>query len=155
MNAFSGGSPLAGLGKLTPEVQSGQEVSANESDLRQAQDDAAAQTQANEMSQAADLGGAAAAAQVDETGAPSPIAVYTSHPIVRYAIGRFQFESSTLKLFKQQDVEDFEALIKNADVQTQHTVRRVDASLAEQIAREFVQSRTTTGIDTTASDLPA
>lgn len=75
---------------------------------------------------------------------------FTSTPIARLKLGRFQFENGVLRL-KPKDAEEFEKLLGNAALRTQQTVRRIDRSAGEVVARRFLEqtkSKSVQGVDT-------
>lgn len=80
--------------------------------------------------------------------------LYTSHPIQRLSLGKFEFESATLKLTSEKDVEEFEALLEQQPQQIRYGVKKIPNQIsAEFIARMKARSGMRSGIDTTANTL--
>lgn len=79
--------------------------------------------------------------------------VYSSHPISRYRVGRFQFEQGTLRL-KGDDVGEFEEIMRNQPPREQARVKKIDVEAANVVARNFAKSQgssRTRGVDTAGS----
>ena len=75
---------------------------------------------------------------------------YTSTPIAALRIGPYQFENGVLRLHNDQ-VEDFEKLLKAGSIRTQQVVRKIDRSAGEAVARRYLEqnkSQSRSGVDT-------
>lgn len=81
-------------------------------------------------------------------------AFYSSHPIAKYRIGRFQFERGVLTL-EDADAEEFDALLATQPQTVKRRIKKADQAAAESIARSFLQSRMVAGVDTTANSVAA
>lgn len=81
-------------------------------------------------------------------------AFYSSHPIAKYRIGRFQFERGVLTL-EGADVEEFDALMTTQPQTVKRRIKKANQAAAESIARSFLQSRMVAGVDTTANSVEA
>lgn len=82
---------------------------------------------------------------------------YTSHPIKRYGIGRFQFENGTLILEDEADIEEFEDVLKQLEKSApaeRNRIKSVDLAAAERISAEFQakQGGATKGIDSATGE---
>jgi len=82
------------------------------------------------------------------------IANYSSHPIMRYAIGDFQFNNGLLSLSKQDRVDEFEKVLSELPLSESIKVRKLDVAGAEEIAREFMARNpvVTRGMDSATGD---
>lgn len=60
---------------------------------------------------------------------------YSSHPILKYKIGRFKFENGLLELREKKDVEDFEATLKKLPRSESIRLKKLDLSAAEALVR--------------------
>lgn len=69
------------------------------------------------------------------------LATYTSHPIHRFRAGRFRFENATLKLYTEQDVNEFESSLAGMPLSERNRIKRVDLAAAERIVRERIASQ--------------
>jgi hypothetical protein len=98
-----------------------------------------------------DIAGLVAAASVgEEREGAEDETVFTSHPISKLRVGRFQFQNGVLRL-KGEDVEAFEKLLGASALRTQQVIRRVDRSSGEVVARRYLEqnkSRSTRDVDT-------
>lgn len=82
---------------------------------------------------------------------------FTSTPIARLRVGRFQFENGVLRL-KAGDAEEFRKLLGKSAIRTQQVVREIDRAGGEAVARRYIeqtQSRSTREVDTSDNAPPA
>lgn len=82
--------------------------------------------------------------QVQETGAIQG-KIYSSHPVSNYQIGRFQFNNSTLTLGNDDDISEFEGLLKTLPLYERNKVRTLSIDAANALAIET--GRITKGFD--------
>jgi hypothetical protein len=89
----------------------------------------------------------------DVEAAPDSLNRWTSHPIMRYGIGRFQFENGLLALSAEDDVE-FRELLAQQPVSEQCKVRFVDLEAAEKLIASMRADSggVTQGIDSSTGD---
>lgn len=68
-------------------------------------------------------------------GAGEGETVYSSHPVSRYKLGRFQFENSVLRLSESDDIEEFEKLLNHPKlpVADRRIVKKIDISKVDDI----------------------
>lgn len=99
---------------------------------------------------------AVAALEAEATfGNDSRVATYSSAPIARFRVGRFQFEKGLLAL-TGDDIEAFESLMsgKAVDSRTKSQVKRVNTvAAAAAVSQSFLESKRVRGVDT-SSDRP-
>ncbi len=80
-----------------------------------------------------------------------PIKMYSSHPVMRFAIGNFQFENGRLDLFSQEQVDAFEAelawLAKNQPT-IRANIKTIDLDAAAAFASKFNPTAARGGTDT-------
>lgn len=93
-------------------------------------------------------GGDLAAAEQAEN-APEGSTTYSSHPIERFRIGGYQFEKGSLTL-EGDDVQKFEKLLESAPPREQATVKKIDVDSVNKLAKSFLSSNRTRGVDTSA-----
>lgn len=64
---------------------------------------------------------------------------YTSHPIKKYRVGRFEFEDALLTLRNAEDEAEFLKIIDDPKFpeRERHMIRKLDVSAAERISREY------------------
>lgn len=79
-------------------------------------------------------------------------AIYSSHPIARFKMGRFQFERGVLKL-NAEDSAEFDEQLAAQPAMIRNRIKKSTQADADRIARSFLQSRKTQGIDTTANSV--
>lgn len=60
---------------------------------------------------------------------------YSSHPILKYKIGRFRFENGLLELTEKKDIEDFERTLKQLPRSESIRLKKLDLSAAEAMVR--------------------
>lgn len=72
---------------------------------------------------------------------------FSSHPIAKFRIGRFQFDRGLLRL-SGDDLTAFRALMEKASPRDQALVTEIDPRAADTVARSFLESRRTRGVDT-------
>lgn len=75
---------------------------------------------------------------------------YSSHPIVNYRLGDYQFERSQLTLSPEKAAE-FDEFLKGMPAITQNQITKIDADRAEQLIQAHKVSKLTSGFDTTAN----
>jgi len=70
-------------------------------------------------------------------GAGESETVYSSHPVSRYKLGRFQFENSVLRLSDQDDIDEFEKLLDHPKlpVADRRIVKKIDVSKVDDIVK--------------------
>lgn len=124
---------------------------AGEELLESAEEGADVQTELNAQSSAAlaDSAVREAAFQVDgEKQLSDEGKTWTSHPIARYSLGRFDFENGLLKLTDKKEIEEFEALLNHPQlpIRDRQIVQEVNVDRANRIAAEFVKSRIQSGM---------
>lgn len=56
---------------------------------------------------------------------------YSSHPITKYKVGRFQFVNGLLELRKPEDVKDFERVLEQLPRSERIRLKKLDLSAAE------------------------
>lgn len=79
---------------------------------------------------------------------------YSSHPIARLKLGRFQFERGVLSLDATDETE-FDKLLATQPVTIRGRVHKISVAGAERVAASFKQSRMYAGIDTTHNSVQA
>ena len=79
---------------------------------------------------------------------------YTSHPVDKFKIGRFQFERGVLNL-DEKDSKEFDELLAAQPISVSRKVKKLDSSMADQIAKAFQRGRMSQGVDTTANSVEA
>ena len=68
---------------------------------------------------------------VSEPTADDGVVRYSSHPILRYKIGRWRFENGLLELRERADVEEFEEILKKLPISERTRIKKLDVSAAE------------------------
>lgn len=96
-----------------------------------------------------------------ETTAPSGAGgkiQYSSHPILKYRIGKFEFENSILTLKNAAEEAEFLEVInhENFPERERHRIKKLDLAAAESISRaaRATRSRTTQQIDSSVGERP-
>lgn len=88
--------------------------------------------------------------QVVEESAPvDDRIVYSSHPIMRFAIGKYEFTNGQLKLPRGKESDRFERLLDQLPPHIRRQVVKLDSSAADRLVANL-QSKVVTGIDSTA-----
>lgn len=84
----------------------------------------------------------------------TPLAIFTSHPIVNYKVGKFKFEKATLNLYSETDVMDFSKLVASLPAGERQRIKKVDLQAAEAIAKQILESqgKASQAIDSTTGD---
>lgn len=79
---------------------------------------------------------------------------FSSHPIMRYKIGRFRFADGLLTLASEQDVSDFRKTLGDLPLSERNRIRELDVSAAEaQVRAVLAQSPgATKGTDSSTGD---
>jgi hypothetical protein len=74
---------------------------------------------------------------------------WSSHPILKYKVGRFRFENGLLELREPQDVEDFQHIHDNLPKPEQIRIKKLDLSAAEAQVRKVLgdSPKASKGID--------
>lgn len=72
---------------------------------------------------------------------------FSSHPIAKFRIGRFQFDRGILRL-SGDDLADFRKLMEKASPRDQALVTEINPEAANTVAKSFLESRRTRGVDT-------
>lgn len=65
---------------------------------------------------------------------------YSSHPILRYKLGRFRFENGLLTLREQKDIDDFEENLKHLPASERIRIKKLDLSAAEAQVRAVLEN---------------
>ena len=89
------------------------------------------------------------------TDAPAALPVrWSSHPIVRYTVGDFQFENGLLTLATQEEADAFQAVFDTLPIYERTRLNKIDVAAAEALVRErFGQTGgATKGIDSATGD---
>lgn len=76
--------------------------------------------------------------------------LYSSHPIVKLGMGDFQFENSQLRV-EADRVAEFDALVAAQPPQIRNSIRKIDVGAANSLVNSLLQSRMTSGVDTSAN----
>ncbi len=79
---------------------------------------------------------------------------YSSHPILNFRFGRYQFTNGLLELSKS-DAELFDVQMAGASIRDQQLVKKLDVAAAEALAKDFLKGNRVRGIDTTENTLEA
>ena len=79
---------------------------------------------------------------------------YSSHPVARLKLGRFQFERGVLVVHAEEEAE-FDTLLASQPATIRGRVHKVSVDAAERVAASFKQSRMYAGIDTTMNTIQA
>jgi hypothetical protein len=74
----------------------------------------------------------------------------SSHPIVKLGMGDFQFENSQLRV-EADRVAEFDALVAAQPPQIRNSIRKIDVGAANSLVNSLLQSRMTSGVDTSAN----
>lgn len=91
------------------------------------------------------------AQDADEAPQPDDSVTYTSHPIDNFRIGRdWQFSKGVLKLSPEK-AEKFDKVLEDQPASIRGRIRKIDAAAADKLARQFISSRRTQGVDTSAN----
>ena len=69
---------------------------------------------------------------------------YTSHPIMRLKIGRFQFDRGLLVLTDSKDVAEFDKLHDQLPERDKNQIRKIDTKAAERLVRPIEPGMTKT-----------
>lgn len=77
---------------------------------------------------AAELGGADDFGQILKT--------FTSHPILSLQIGKFKFDQGVLNITNQDDLEQFESILKKLPPAERNNIKTISLDLANKIALE-------------------
>lgn len=79
---------------------------------------------------------------------------WSSHPIQRYTVGRFQFEKGLLTLTEEADIEDFQATYDSLPVYEKARLQKIDVAAAERIVQQYLNGSgsATKGIDSSTGD---
>jgi hypothetical protein len=77
---------------------------------------------------------------------------YSSHPIGRFAIGKYEFTNGQLKLPKGKESDRFERLIDSLPPHIKRQVVKLDVGRADRFV-QGLQSKVVTGIDSTAGSI--
>ena len=79
---------------------------------------------------------------------------WSSHPILRYKLGRFRFEDGLLALREGKDVEEFEKLLDKLPIAERARIKKIDLSAAEAISRDVRENgpKTTKTVDSSVGD---
>lgn len=64
---------------------------------------------------------------------------YSSHPILKYKVGRFRFENGLLELKTEEDIEEFRKIHNSLPPQEKIRVRELDLSAAEAQVRNVLK----------------
>lgn len=80
-----------------------------------------------------------------------PFAQFSSGRIMRFRLGRFQFEKGLLTLRKQSDIDDFTRVLMAASPRTQATVAAVNREAVRQFNQSFAETVRARGVDTSDS----
>lgn len=74
---------------------------------------------------------------------------YSSHPILNYKLGRFQFVKGVLKL-DAEDAAAFDELLEKQPPREKARVKKIDRDAAERVAKRYLDQATirTRGVDT-------
>lgn len=75
-----------------------------------------------------------------------PDVVYTSNPIQRFSISKYQFEKARLVL-SEEEAEKFDEILARQPARIRAKVRKIDAAKADQIAKSFLTGGATKTID--------
>ncbi len=79
---------------------------------------------------------------------PAPeYTTFSSSPISRLRVGRFQFDKGMLRL-TGDDLTDFEKLMESMPTLTQVQVKKINLGAANAVAESFLESRRHRGVDT-------
>lgn len=81
------------------------------------------------------------------------IVQYTSHPIMNYAVGDFQFTNGLLSLKSQEEVDEFESVLndKKFPPQERNRIRKIDVEAAHRIAQASIDAQRTVTQNTDSS----
>lgn len=79
---------------------------------------------------------------------------YSSHPVARLKLGRFQFERGVLTI-PAEDEPEFDKLLAAQPATIRGRVKKVSVDAANRVAASFKQSRMYAGIDTTRNTIEA
>ena len=79
---------------------------------------------------------------------------WSSHPIMRFTIGDYQFENGLLVLKTPAEAEDFQAMYDTLPISEKTRMRKLDLAAAEAIARQHIanQGGATQGIDSSTGE---
>ena len=91
-------------------------------------------------------------AEAEEIAAPAEVH-FSSHPIMRYTLGEYQFENGLLVL-RADEAENFRQLLAEIPRSESSRIRELDVSAAEAQVRAMlaVQGRATKSIDSSTGD---
>ena len=88
-----------------------------------------------EVTKTADATEAPEAETAESVAEDTVLARYTSHPIQRFTVGRFQFENGLLTLRTADEVAEFDSVLKDLPLSEQYRIKAVDLAAAENLAR--------------------
>lgn len=79
---------------------------------------------------------------------------WSSHPIQRFTVGRFQFEKGLLVLTEAEDIADFQEVYDSLPVAERARLQKLDLEAAERLARAHlgIDGAVTRGIDSSTGD---
>jgi len=102
-----------------------------------------ANLETNPVQSAMDDRARAAAELANEEG----VVRWSSHPIARFTIGRFQFENGLLVLpgiYGKGSIDEFEKIYEELPVNEQTRIKKLDVAEAERVVREMLRNQGTT-----------
>lgn len=78
------------------------------------------------------------------------LVIYTSHPVMNFEVGGYQFSRGQLKL-TAEEAEGFDAFLATMPPIERASVRKIDVAAGNRIAEGFLQSRSVRGVDSSGN----
>lgn len=91
---------------------------------------------------------------VAEVAAETPVVRWSTHPILKFKVGKFRFENGLLTLADGEEIREFQAAYDGLPIYERSRIKKIDLSAAEALVRERLATGggATKGIDSSTGD---